>query len=209
MASFKQHIGGGIIIGFLSAICAMLGSGISVLQTGIVFILGVLGSVLPDIDCDTSTPLKFLFGYIGIVLPVVFLQSFYTNATMEMTMLFLVLGYFFIRDIVSSLFLKFTSHRGIIHSIPMAIVFGELTFLLFYDSMLNVRIVFSIACMIGFLTHLIMDEIWSIDLMGGHIKRSFGSAITFSCDSKIKTFFVYFTIIGLGIVIIFMNKNKY
>jgi hypothetical protein len=30
--------------------------------------------------------------------------------------------------------------------------------------------------LIGFLTHLILDEIYSVDVLGNHIKRSFGTA---------------------------------
>ena len=30
--------------------------------------------------------------------------------------------------------------------------------------------------LIGFLTHLILDEIYSVDVLGNHIKKSFGTA---------------------------------
>lgn len=201
MASFKQHISGGFITGVVSAGIALTAYGVSIYQAGITFIFAALGSVLPDIDCDTSTPLKFLFGYIGIILPVVTLHYLYADATMETTILFIVFGYIFIKDFISILFLKFTIHRGIIHSIPMAIIAAQLTFLLFFDSALKIRIVFSIACLFGFLTHLLMDEIWSIDLLGANIKKSFGSAFTLKGESILKTILAYTAIIGLGYII--------
>lgn len=206
MANFKQHITGGFITGAISAGIAFVAYGTTLLQAGIAFILGALGSALPDIDCDTSTPLKFLFGYIGVVVPVIALQYFIKNATMETTLLFIVFGYIIIKDIVSILFLKFTKHRGIFHSIPMAVIFGQLTFLLFFDSLLKIRIVFAIACVFGFLTHLIMDEIWSVDLMGGNIKKSFGSAVTFKGESALKTTLAYITIVILSIIIFITLK---
>lgn len=103
MASFKQHISGGFITGVVSAGIALTAYGVSIYQAGITFIFAALGSVLPDIDCDTSTPLKFLLGYIGIILPVVILHYLYVDATMETTILFIVFGYIFIKDFISIL----------------------------------------------------------------------------------------------------------
>ncbi len=200
MANFKQHITGGFITGGITSTIALFGYGLTLLQAGVVFILGVLGSVLPDIDCDTSTPLKFLFGYIGIILPVIGLQ-YYPDAKMENTLIFIVIGYFLIRDVISILFLKITVHRGIYHSIPMAIIMGQLTYLMFFDSLFTHRIIFAIACCLGYLTHLTMDEIWSIDLTGCHIKRSFGTALTLKGESIIVTIIAYIAIISLAGII--------
>ncbi|MEA2012108.1 MAG: metal-dependent hydrolase [Verrucomicrobiota bacterium] len=202
MAGFKQHIFGGMVTGVGGAVLSVMTLGLTASQGAIAFILATLASIIPDIDSDTSKPVRMLFGYLGILLPIVVLHIFYPNgASMETLVLVLVLGYILVRDIISVIFLKFTSHRGIIHSIPAAVICGEVTYLLFRQSSLKPRILFACICFVGYMVHLMMDEIWSVDLMGASIKRSFGSAITFVAGNKLKTILAYLLIALLGMLI--------
>jgi membrane-bound metal-dependent hydrolase YbcI (DUF457 family) len=76
-------------------------------------------------------------------------------------------------------FLKmYTVHRGMFHSIPAAIIFGELAFLLASGD-LYMRFYKAGAVLIGYLSHLILDEIYSVEWgrRGPRLKRSFGTAL--------------------------------
>ena len=85
-------------------------------------------------------------------------------------------------------FNKVTSHRGMFHSIPAALIFGFGFSLLFYyifnfDAMFSWY--FGMFVFFGYLVHLILDEIYSVDLSNRRIKRSFGTALKlYSKDTK-------------------------
>ena len=73
---------------------------------------------------------------------------------------------------------KVTVHRGMIHSIPMAILVGEITFFAVTGTV-EVRILKAAALTMGYLSHLVLDEIYSIDSTGEklRLKKSFGTAL--------------------------------
>ena len=84
----------------------------------------------------------------------------------------------FIRFGVGSWIKKITVHRGMIHSIPMAVLAGQLTFFAVTGT-LEERILKASALAIGFLSHLILDEVYSVDSTGAklRLKKSFGTAL--------------------------------
>jgi membrane-bound metal-dependent hydrolase YbcI (DUF457 family) len=71
-------------------------------------------------------------------------------------------------------------HRGIWHSISAGIVCALAAAIILYYALgrpdgvawLGAGFLF-----IGYLTHLTLDEIYSVDVMGAHIKKSFGTAL--------------------------------
>lgn len=209
MASFNQHLSGGTIVGSVGASTGFLFMDFSISQTATAFILGCLGAILPDIDSDTSKPIQFLFGYLGILLPIGFLSALgSSHFSMENLLPLMVGGYFMVRYLISNLFLRFTTHRGIIHSIPAAILCGQITYLFFINSTPEVRLAFALVTTVGYLTHLAMDEMWSIDLSGLKIKRSFGSALCFKSASKLGTFGIYLLIVVMGFLLVIMAPDN-
>ena len=207
MAGFRQHLAGGIAVGAFGGMASFHSLHLSLSQSSVAFILGCLGGVLPDIDSDSSKPVQMLFGYLGVILPVVMLTQLFPNgAVMENVLLTAVGGYFVVRYLISALFLKFTTHRGIIHSVPAVVICGLLTYLLFRKSDSSARLVFAIVCAIGYLVHLILDEVWSVNLMGLRMKKSFGSALTMSSKSTFITIMAYTTILILVVIIFFERR---
>ena len=85
----------------------------------------------------------------------------------------------FVRYGVHTMFHRFTSHRGIWHSLIAGLVCALATVIIFYyvfDRPDGVAWLGGGFLLIGFLTHLILDEMYSVDVLGNHIKRSFGTA---------------------------------
>jgi membrane-bound metal-dependent hydrolase YbcI (DUF457 family) len=72
----------------------------------------------------------------------------------------------------------YSVHRGMFHSLPTALIFAELAFLLCSSGGLALRFYEAGAVMVGFLSHLILDEIWSVEWKGlrPHLKYTFGTA---------------------------------
>ena len=205
MATFKKHISFGIIWAVLISAAAVLSGMLDILQAVIVFTLAVIGAGLPDIDSDTSRPVQILFGVIGVVCPVVMYKLFLgENATMEAVFISILFLYLFIQHVLSKIFLKYTHHRGIYHSIPAAVISGELIFLIFASSALTPRLFFAAAVAGGYLSHLVLDEIYSVDLGGLKIKSSFGSAVALTAPSKIVTMLAYLLLMILGVLCIIL-----
>ncbi len=88
-------------------------------------------------------------------------------------------SYLFIRFVVGAIFRHFTVHRGMWHSIPAAAVAGLLTFILVHGDCLEIRLFKAGSVVLGFLCHLVMDEIWSVEFHHGipRFKSSFGTAL--------------------------------
>jgi membrane-bound metal-dependent hydrolase YbcI (DUF457 family) len=88
--------------------------------------------------------------------------------------------YMVVRYIIFQMFAKLTVHRGIFHSILAAIFFCFLTtdisYYLFSLNALNAWVA-GLFVFIGYLIHLILDEMYSVDLIGTKIKKSFGTAL--------------------------------
>lgn len=146
----------------------------------IFFLLGIIGGVLPDIDSDSSIPLKFLsfsFGFMIAFLIVVSKINIYSilEILIAWSILYLIFHYILLFG-----FKKFTKHRGMIHSLPAGAMFGVITVdILYYifDMSSFHSWLGGIFIFIGFLTHLILDEIYSVDIKGAKLKKSFGTAM--------------------------------
>ena len=192
MANFKMHISAGGIWGGIILLVGIFSGYLGVTQSIVAGTLAVVGSALPDIDSDTAKPRRILFGILGIMIPVLLWRHIASvNSTNEDFFCYMLIAFAIFQYGFFGLFGKITVHRGIYHSIPAALITGELFFLIFAGSEMGVRLIFAIAGGGGYLVHLILDEIYSVDLTGLHIKKSFGSAMALWSDSKIATLLAY------------------
>ncbi len=82
---------------------------------------------------------------------------------------------------VEWLFARYTVHRGMFHSTPVALIFGCMCFLLadWRHSQLSCQVAMGLAGAVGYFTHLALDELWSVDFNGNKIrvKKSLGTAL--------------------------------
>jgi len=200
LANFQTHFN---VASFVSAIGSgtMYYSGLVAEkpETTLLFAGGIIGGILPDIDSDNSTPTKII-QYIFANLISFFVLFKYIGIYPIGSLILIWIASFIATLIVLHIFNKFTSHRGMFHSIPAGLVFWfSFTLLFYYIFHYNYLIswYFGIFVFLGYITHLILDEIYSIDLKGQRIKKSFGTAFKFwSKDIKSNILF-YFLIIVL------------
>ena len=201
MAKFKVHISYGILCAFLltSGIycCTRL---IRPVQALVIFCLTLMGSAIPDVDSDHARPTQILFGILGIACPVLFCPLLLPLDRLKMEELFcLMLGAFlFFQYVLAWIFFRFTKHRGIYHSIPAAIFAGECMILLFQNSLWYHRLFFGAAMTAGYLLHLLLDEIYAVDLFGMRLKRSAGTALCFGSESIPATILIWLSTGILG-----------
>jgi len=135
--------------------------------------------MLPDIDSGPGVPLRESLAFGAAVISTMLvnrLRQF--DVSMEMTILMAAGAYLLIRFAVAELLRLYTVHRGMFHSIPAAIIFGELAYLIATGD-LPLRLYKAGAVVLGYLTHLVLDELYSFEWSRGrvHLKRSFGTAI--------------------------------
>ena len=100
-----------------------------------------------------------------------------------------------------AIFRKFTKHRGMWHSIPAAAAAGMITYLICLSPGHETRLLKAWSVVLGFLLHLLLDEIYSVDLMGRRLKKSSGTALKFFGNEYGANFLSYAGLIVLGAMI--------
>ncbi len=201
MASFRGHITFSSALGFLyggiganafdfDPATAILGAGIC-----------TVGGMLPDLDSDSGIPAREMFSLAGVLFPLILLRRL-ANTTMspEEILILMTLGYFFIRYPVRYLFRKFTVHRGMFHSIPAMLIAGMVVYLCYDHPSLKTRLFFAVGVMVGFLSHLLLDEIYAVDLRGmvPKLNSMAGSALKFTSKSLGANVMTYGLLLLLG-----------
>jgi hypothetical protein len=157
--------------------------------------LTTLGGLLPDLDSDSGVPVRELFGVSAAIAPILLfdrVKSLCQQST-EQTVVFLAATYLFVRYVLAYVFKTFTVHRGMFHSIPALLIAGLATYLIYPSGDVRRRIFLSGAVMIGFLSHLILDEIYSVDFMGARLRlnKYAGSALKLVSKSRPATVTTY------------------
>jgi len=143
--------------------------------------LTTLGGLLPDLDSDSGVPVRELFGVSAAIAPILLfdrVRSLCQQST-EQTVVVLAATYLFVRYVLAYVFKTFTVHRGMFHSIPALLIAGLATYVIYPSGDVRRRIFLSGAVMLGFLSHLILDEIYSVDFMGARLRlnKYAGSAL--------------------------------
>lgn len=179
MANFATHIGVGTIVSGALATVTLAANVIAPENLVAVTLAGVLGSILPDIDLKDSRASRALFSGLAVFFSfcVLFLNAPYYSIA-ELWLLWLG-SFLLVRYGAEAAFHRFSYHRGIWHSIAAGLFFWFLTASVFYYLLARHEGVAWLAggfLFIGYLTHLLLDEIFSVNLLGQRVKRSFGSA---------------------------------
>ncbi|MFM7084320.1 MAG: metal-dependent hydrolase [Hyphomicrobium sp.] len=180
MANFATHLSVGTLS---SGLLASITSSLGVIPSEDLIpltMVGIIGSILPDIDLKESRPSQVLFSTLGFFFSLVILYASAKKYSISELWILWLGSLVFIRYGTQALFHNFTVHRGIWHSILSAVFFSLLVavfvhFFLDYSEFLAWTS--ALFLFIGYIIHLLLDEIYSVDFMGGYTKRSFGTAL--------------------------------
>lgn len=180
MANFHTHL---FVASAASAGVALVGvSAHLIVASDILWFvfLGTVGGMLPDIDSDNSRPVKLLFNVLALMGAAGVLQVLKDSYLPYQLLLFAVGTYLLVRYAVFALFNSFTVHRGVFHSLLAAVFFAFLmTCISYYLLHTSVLLAWlnGIFIAVGFIVHLLLDEIYSVDLSNTRMKKSFGTAL--------------------------------
>lgn len=200
MAGFRTHI-------TVSATCGVVYGGFVMRPLGyeaetaiLAAALTAVGGMLPDLDSDNSVPVREMFGLASAVVPVLLIPWFVQfGLKPEGVLAAMLVCYVAIRYGVSRIFKHLSVHRGMYHSIPAMLIAGLVVYLGYHSPNYQHRVLFAVGTMIGFLSHLVLDEIYSVNFQGVRVKlkSSAGSAVKLVSPSWVGTAICYAILGGL------------
>lgn len=180
MAGFKTHITTSSLLG-VGYTGAGLYLGLPIESSLIAGGLCGIGGMLPDIDSDSGIPFRESMGFTAAIVPILMLDRF-RELGLNHSQMVLVCGamYLFVRFGIARLLARYTVHRGMFHSLPAALIFTGVAFLLAGDSTnLQLRYFTASGVFLGVMSHLLLDELYAVEWQGGRwrFKKSFGTAM--------------------------------
>lgn len=181
MADYKTHLQGGVAAGLTVALACAWFELVPLIRIPFVALTGVIGGIAPDIDSSSSRPRRILFNFGNVIIPSVILWRIPALRSDPQIGVICWVLLALMRYPMEWLFARYTVHRGMFHSTPVAIGFGCLCFLLadWRTDRLSYQVALGLSGGIGYFTHLILDELWAVDFEGRKIrvKKSLGTAL--------------------------------
>ncbi|QUM85409.1 metal-dependent hydrolase [Moritella sp. 28] len=204
MANFNTHLNvAALFTGVSSA--SLVAAGHIELNTAIwLWFLGTIGGLLPDIDSDNSTSLDTIFNIFAFAVILIIMRymtsAYFGELSFVEVIAIPVVTYGVMKYGLRTIFERLTVHRGSCHSLLFLVLCGLITTQVIAnidgidsdkaDSLawLSGGFVF-----LGGFIHLVLDEMYSVDLRNIKIKRSFGTAL--------KLVYLNSKLLALGMVI--------
>ncbi|MBI5759521.1 MAG: metal-dependent hydrolase [Planctomycetales bacterium] len=180
MAAYREHITVSGLLGIGYGTAATLGLGFTPVQAALAGFITGIGGMLPDLDSESGRPVREIFSVTAAMAPMVMMSRLLEwGRTTDGAMLLAVLVYVAVRYGGAMVLGIFTEHRGMFHSVPAMLIAAELVFLGYKSDSLRVKLLMGTGVALGFLSHLILDEIYSVQWTGVRVKlkASAGSAL--------------------------------
>ncbi len=202
MADFKTHITGSAILGTIYGVGANLQYGVPPAQCMVAGALCTVAGMLPDLDSKSGIPQREMLSFVSVLIPMLMVFRFQEmGLTAEHLVFAAGVLYVILRFGVGNLFKKYTKHRGMWHSIPAAVTATLFTYIICLSGEEHIRMFKAWGVFMGFVLHLLLDEFYSVDLMGRRLKKSFGTAMKFFGNNRVANVFAYANILVLALMI--------
>ncbi|MCA9115044.1 MAG: metal-dependent hydrolase [Planctomycetaceae bacterium] len=180
MAAYREHVTVSGLIGTFYGLLAVLVLDFTPVQAALAAILTWVAGMLPDLDSQSGKPVREIFGLFSAVIPMALIGRFLRlGGNAETAILLAIILWALIRYGGSALLSRISVHRGMFHSIPALLISAELTFLCYQSDSPNVKFLMAAGVALGFLSHLILDEAYSVEFSGVRVRlnKSAGSAL--------------------------------
>jgi membrane-bound metal-dependent hydrolase YbcI (DUF457 family) len=203
MASYQGHLSVSGTLGVCYGALGIWGWGLDWGPACLGLGVTTLGGVLPDLDSDSGVPQRELFGLAAAAVAFLALRPLEEHGyALEERAVLAGAVYPFVRYGLREIFGRLTVHRGMFHSIPALFIAGLAVFLLDHGPSPLARLVLAGGTMLGFLSHLLLDELWAIDFMGFRLRlnRFAGSALKLFSPSWPATLIAYLVLAALGLL---------
>jgi membrane-bound metal-dependent hydrolase YbcI (DUF457 family) len=194
LGNYRQHVGFAGALGVVYAWSSYALAGIPWLYGTIALLLATISGLLPDLDHPIGVELKGFTGVLGVLCALAVwhhVARFEPGLPFELHLWSVVLTYLAVRYGLRHVLARLMVHRGISHSVPTCAVWGALAFLFYPTDHVRVRMMMALAVIVGFASHLLLDEMCSVDLTGARVNKAFGTAIKFWAPSPWSTLAIY------------------
>jgi membrane-bound metal-dependent hydrolase YbcI (DUF457 family) len=203
LANFHTHISVSTLAGATYGTAGVV-YGDMPLETGILAGgLCAVSGMLPDLDSDNSVPVREMLCFGAAAIPMLLSERFQSiNLSHEELIIVGAVLYAAIRLGIGELLKRFTVHRGMFHSIPALLIAMTMGYLLCHFGDVGMRIFKAGGIGIGFLSHLILDEVWAVrwTMLGPRTKKSFGTAMKFYGDNAFANSITYAALFLVGVL---------
>lgn len=182
MANFTTHMAVGTVVAGTLGTLTLAADVVAPENVVNVTLACVVGSILPDIDLQKSRAGRGMFTGLAIFFSFAVLFSLVMQFSIaELWILWLgaLVG---VRYGLYAIFHRLSVHRGNWHSLMAGLLVSALTAIAFkyvFGRHEGVAWLAAGFMFIGYMVHLILDEIYSVDIAGHRLKASFGTALKF------------------------------
>ena len=180
MANFNTHISvAAVASGLISTLCLQVGL-VDSKDAMLLVLMGTIGGILPDIDLQYSYPSRIIFSLLGMITAFLWILSAENSLSISELWVIGTAIYLGIRYGLWKIFSMYTKHRGAVHSVIAGFLSMQVATVIsfhFYGKDEFTSWLIGFMMFIGFMIHLLLDELYSVDFMNRRIKRSFGTAL--------------------------------
>ncbi|WP_422931269.1 metal-dependent hydrolase [Singulisphaera sp. PoT] len=194
MGNYRQHLTFASVLGVAYAGATFFVARVHWLYGTVAILLTTLSGLLPDLDSASGVELRGFTGILGVLVALAVWQKLGRmdpEPPFELHLWAVVASYAMVRHGFKRIMGHLTVHRGMSHSLPTCAVWGCLAYLYYPTDNPLLRLVMAMAVMIGFFSHLLLDEICSVDLQGARVNKAFGTAMKFWAPSPWTTIAMY------------------
>ncbi|MEX0611393.1 MAG: metal-dependent hydrolase [Pirellulales bacterium] len=194
MAGFRMHVTTSAVLGCGYAGVGHVAYGVPLDTAVVAGAMCGFSGMLPDLDSDYGVPLRETMAFTAAIVPMLLVGRFETLALSHDAMVLVAVSmYLFVRFGITNIVRKYTVHRGMFHSVPAGLIFTGIAFLVCGTAPLEIRCYKAGGVLAGFMSHLLLDEIYAVQWKGGRwrFKKSFGTALKFWGDDGWANFSTY------------------
>ncbi|MCE9630995.1 MAG: metal-dependent hydrolase [Planctomycetia bacterium] len=203
MPGFREHIIGSSMVGAGYGAAAWYLGDMPPMTCALGAGLCAASGMLPDLDSGPGVSLRESVAFAAAIIPLLMIHRFQQwGLPLEAMILAGVAIYMAVRFGLTWLLENHATHRGMLHSLPAAAIAGQVTFLAFSSEEPLHRYFVASGVLLGFLSHLVLDEIWAarLGLFGPKVKKSFGTAMKFAGPELWPNLLSYAIVIVLGAI---------
>ncbi len=208
VAGFHTHIAVSTAVGMGYAFWGGAQYGLPLSTCALAGGLCSIAGIMPDLDSDSGIPARETISLAAAIVPMLLFQRFQAlGIGIEHMVLLGAPIYLVIRFGLGSVLKAVSVHRGMFHSIPAAIIAGLIGYLICDSGVHLVRYYKAFAVTLGYMTHLLLDEMWSLNFGAGlpRVKKSFGTALKLFGDEPGATLTTYCL---LGLLTLFAANDQ-
>jgi len=182
MANFKTHKDISIIISVLIAVTFFFIWIVDFSEIFYLVIVWMIAGLLPDLDHSETIQNYILFNIIWTITVSLIFMMLFENYVWYKVFFIMLIAFFFIVYVLRYIYNEIVVHRWMFHSIPTALLFSIVTINIFHSIfwvLFEKSLMIWLFVFIGYILHLVLDEIYSVDLFNVRLKRSFWTALKF------------------------------